>query len=52
MTQSELEDQMIDLCEQYRMLNGLDECHFDFALHIYPDKTNVCLCIDDGTEED
>ena len=52
MTKEELEDQLIDLCDQYRMLNGLDECHFDFGLSIYPNSINTCLCIDDGTEED
>lgn len=52
MTEDELEEKLIELCEEYASSNNLKECHFDFGLHIYPNSINPCLCVYDGREEE
>ena len=51
MTKEQLEDRLIELCEEYAEENGLDECCFDFSLNIYPDYINHCFVISDEVEE-
>lgn len=46
MSKNELEDKLIEACQEYMQEHGLDVCHFNFALHVYPDEINPCLCID------
>lgn len=51
MTKEQLEDRLIELCEEYAEENGLSECCFDFSLSIYPDYINPCFVISDEVEE-
>ena len=45
MTKDELEDALIELCQEYAEEQGWEEFNVDFGLNYYKDVINPCLII-------
>lgn len=45
MTKAELEDKLIELCQEYAEEKGWEEFNVDFDLNVYKDGINPCLII-------
>ena len=51
MTKDELEDRLIELCQEYAEEQGWEEFNVDFSLNVYTYFINPCLIIKEFLEE-